>query len=224
MAVESGPAWSAVLADQEIVAAVKQGRLRVAPFNPDMIRPASIGLRLGVTAYTLHSDEPVDTARESTYPRWVRRPLDDHGRLVVNPGEMILAPTLERLVIPDTVVGVLDGTSEVARLGLSMVLAQQVAPGFGAPDGAVLTLEIVSHLASAIYLWPGTRLCNLMLLRCGASVRRYSEMPYNHSDDLDASASRLARHIVTVEHPTVPPPGSALASLSGAGRGAPRRS
>jgi len=215
-------AWSAVLADHEIMAALEHGALRIEPFNPDLVRPASIGLRLGVTAYTLESDGPVDTAHESSYPRWQPRALDDHGRLVILPDEVVLAPTLERLVVPDTMVGVLDGTSEVARLGLSMVLAQQVAPGFGAPHGAVLTLEIVSHLHSPVYLWPGTRLCNLMLLRCGRPVRGYSDMPYNHSDDLDASASRLARHINTVESPTVFET-SEMAALNGSGRGAPRR-
>lgn len=191
----------AVLADHEIRSAIADGELYVEPLDPDMVRPASLGLRLGQTAYALRAGAPVDTADESTYPTLVPRRPDGAGRLAVHPGEVILAPTLELLALPDTMAGLLDGTSEVARLGLSMVLAQQVTPGFGRPHGAVLTLEIVSHLPQPVYLWPKTRLCNLMLLRCGRVSRPYSAMPFNHSDDLDATPSRLAAHISTASSP-----------------------
>jgi dCTP deaminase len=184
-----------VLADHEITAAQKKGTLRVEPFDQDMVRPAALSFRLGRRAYVLKADGAVDTALSDSYPSLEPRPLDERGRLVVQPGEVVLAPTLERVTLPETLVGVLDGISDVARLGMSVVLAQQVSPGFGAPDGAVLTLEIVSRLSSPIYLWPGTRICNLMLMRCARPLRSYSARSNNHSSDVEAMPSRLAGYI-----------------------------
>lgn len=183
-----------VLADHEIAAAVRKGRLRVDPFDDELVRPAAISLRLGETAFVLRPDAPVDTAEAASYPALEPRLPDDAGRLTVNPGEVVLAPTLERIVMPDTMVGVLDGISDVARLGMSVVLAHQVSPGFGAPDGAVLTLEIVSRLGRPVHLRPRTRICNLMLMRCAPPRRPYSQMPHNHSGDRDAMPSVLAAY------------------------------
>ncbi|GAA3053147.1 hypothetical protein GCM10010464_17190 [Pseudonocardia yunnanensis] len=59
------------------------------------------------------------------------------------------------------------------RLGISVVLSHQVSPGYGSDieGGAILTLEIVSHLSRAVFLRPGTRIGNLMLLRCSPVER-----------------------------------------------------
>lgn len=187
-----GQTMEAALADHEIVAAIAEGSLKVEPFHDDLVRPAALSLRLGTSAYVLRASGPVDAADGATHPELVRRDPDEHDRLVVEPGEVVLAPTLERITVANTLVGILDGISDVARLGISVVLASQVSPGFGAPNGAVLTLEIVNHLQWPIYLRPATRICNLMLLRCARPVRPYSSTPHNHSDDLDAMPSRLA--------------------------------
>ena len=42
----------------------------------------------------------------------------DGGAFYLHPGELALGVTLERLVIPDDLVGWLDGRSSLARLGL----------------------------------------------------------------------------------------------------------
>lgn len=104
----------------------------------------------------------------------------------------MLAPTLERVSISDRLVGVLDGTSDYARLGISVVLSHQVSPGFGKSGGAILTLEIVSRLPEVVYLHPDTRICNLMLFRSRESGRSYSDMPHNYSLDQAVGRSRLA--------------------------------
>jgi dCTP deaminase len=185
------PAMS-VLADHQILAAMRASELIVQPFDATMIRPAALSLRLGSDAVVLDAAQPVDARDRATYPQLRARKPDEQGRLTVNPGEVLLVPTLERIALSNRLTGILDGISDVARLGLSVVLSQQVSPGFGWPDGGVLTLEIWSRLQMPIVMYPGTRICNLMLMRCGGAAKSYPLMLHNHSADTGAAPSNWA--------------------------------
>ncbi|GAA1192613.1 dCTP deaminase [Pseudonocardia alaniniphila] len=187
-----------ILSDREIRAAYDSRELRIDPFDPELLRPAALSLRLGFEAAVLDSHTDVDVADATTYPTLVPRDPDGQGRLRLNPGEVMLAPTLERISLPAGIAGLVDGTSDYARLGISVVLSHQVSPGYGSDidSGAILTLEIVSHLSRAVFLRPGTRIGNLMLLRCSPVERLYPEMPANYSRDVLVRASRLAEHHV----------------------------
>lgn len=184
-----------VLSDEEIVAAMADGDLVVSPFDADMVRPAALSVRLGAEAFVLRADGPVDIADVASHPRLEPREPDEQGRLRLDPGEVMLAPTLERVALSSGLAGLIDGTSDYARLGISVVLCHQVSPGFGVPNGAILTLEIVSRLLQPVYLRPGTRIGNLMLLRCAGARRPYPEMPANYAHDTEVRASRLAEHV-----------------------------
>lgn len=107
----------------------------------------------------------------------------------------MLARTQERVGVGERLAGLVDGTSDWARLGVSVVLAHQVSPGYGMPDGTPLTLEIVSRLSYDVLLRPGTRIANLMLLR-GRRVRQsYRDMPAHHSSAEWSVGSRLAESL-----------------------------
>lgn len=186
------PPAASVLADHQISKALLAGDLHVDPFDPAMIRPAAISLRLGSDAAVLTASQTIDARDRATYPQLTPRLPDAAGRLMIRPGEVLLAPTFEKIAMSDRLAGILDGISDVARLGISVVLSQQVSPGFGAPDGAVLTLEIVSRLPQPVILYPGTRICNLMLMRCGRADSPYSAMRHNHSADSRAMPSNWA--------------------------------
>lgn len=189
---------SSVLADHQIKAAISRGEIRIEPYETGMIRPAAISLRLGNCGGVLRASQIIDSRDVSTYPELSERRPDEHGRLVVNPGEVLLAPTMERIAISDRLTGILDGISDVARLGISVVLSQQVSPGYGNPSGAVLTLEIVSRLPQPVILYPGTRICNLMLMKCGRAESPYPAMLHNHSGDTTAMPSNWAAfHVET---------------------------
>ncbi|WP_410655005.1 dCTP deaminase [Amycolatopsis sp. lyj-112] len=183
-----------VLTDRAIRRAHGTGELTISPFDPALVRPAAISLRLGHEAFELVTTGTVDIADRSTYPELRPREFDAEGRLRVEPGEVVLAPTLEKIGLSEKLVGLVDGTSDYARLGISVVLCGQVSPGFGRQDGAVLTLEIVNHLRHAVLLHPGTRICNLMLFASTGSDQPYGEMPHNYSSDHYVAPSRLADH------------------------------
>jgi dCTP deaminase len=180
-----------LLVDRDLRAALRRGDLVVDGLDPDLVRPAAVSLRLGDEAFVLRSRGPLDVADPDSYPELVPRPGDGQGRLVLHPGEVMLARTAERVGVGERLAGLLDGTSDWARLGVSIVLAHQVSPGYGMPHGSPLTLEIVSRLDHDVLLRPGTRIANLLLLR-GRRVRRsYRDMPANHSRGDWSVASRL---------------------------------
>ena len=180
-----------LLVDRDIRAALRRGDLVIPELDPELIRPAAVSLCLGKGAYVLASHRPVDVTDPATYPDLVPRPVDSGGCLVVHPGEVLLARTWERVGISERLAGLLDGTSDLARLGVSVVLCHQVSPGFGMPDGAPLTLEIVNRLAHEVRLRPGTRIANLLLVRGRRALRSYRSMPANHSVPGWTVASRL---------------------------------
>ncbi|WP_328617886.1 dCTP deaminase [Amycolatopsis sp. NBC_00355] len=184
-----------VLTDRAIRRARENGELWVDPFDDALVRPAALSLRLGHEAFALVTTGPVDVADRSTHPDLVLKEPDAQGRLVVEPGEVVLAPTLEKIGLSENLAGLVDGTSDYARLGISVVLCGQVSPGFGLGTGAVLTLEIVNHLRHPVLLYPGVRICNLMLFASSGSELPYGELPHNYSTDHAVVASRLADHV-----------------------------
>lgn len=190
------PAAGSVLTDVEILRARDAGELRVDPFDPALVRPAALSLRLGHEAFTLVAHGPVDVADRATHPELRPKTPDARGRLEVAPGEVVLAPTLERIALSPRLAGLVDGTSDYARLGLTVVLCHQVSPGFGQGGGAIVTLEIVNHLPQPVLLRPGTRICNLMLFASTGSRTPYGDMPHNYSRDQRVVPSRLAGHAV----------------------------
>jgi dCTP deaminase len=76
--------------------------------------------------------------------------MDDATPFILHPGEFVLAVTLERVEIPDDLVGRLDGKSSLGRLGLIVhSTAGFVDPGFNGR----LTLELtnVANLPVTLY-------------------------------------------------------------------------
>jgi dCTP deaminase len=180
-----------LLVDRDIRAALRRGELVVSGLEEALVRPAAISLRLGDRAYVLTSEAEVDATDTATYPKPMPRLVDHRGVIVLHPGEVMLARTQERIGLGDRLAGIVDGTSDWARLGVSVVLSQQVSPGYGMPDGTPLTLEIVSRLGHDVLLRPGTRIANLMLLRGRRAQRSYRDMPANHSQPDWSFESRL---------------------------------
>lgn len=184
-------AWQGVLTDRDIRQALESGDLSVDPFESDLVGPAAIGLRLGYRAFSLEASDVVDIADRSSYPELRPKPLDEQGRLRIEPGEVVLAPTLEQVGLSERLVGLVDGTSDYARLGVGVVLRSQVGPGFGQGRGAMITLEIVSHLKQAVLLHPGSRICNLMLFASGGSGVASAAVQVNHAPGYAATPSRV---------------------------------
>ncbi|MEV6154892.1 dCTP deaminase [Nonomuraea sp. NPDC052129] len=101
-----------ILTGPEIGAAVRDGRVRIDPFDPGQVNPNSYNVRLGDTLLT-YTDPVIDAHR----PNPTRTVTIDSGGHVLRPDELYLGHTVER-VGSDAFVPLLFGRSSVGRLGL----------------------------------------------------------------------------------------------------------
>jgi dCTP deaminase len=174
--VTADPAPSSVLSDATIRELIEAGRIVIEPWDPSMIQPASVDIRLGNSFRVFHNHriQSIDLADP---PRDLTElvELEDGGQFVIHPGEFVLGQTLELVEIPDDVVCRIEGKSSIGRLGLVVhATAGFVDPGFR----GTLTLEIANFNSVPIVLRPGLPICQLSFM----ALDRPAERPYGHPD------------------------------------------
>jgi dCTP deaminase len=166
-----------MLSDRELTDRIARGDIKIDPFlEPELqIQPASIDLRLGYEFLTFNYTQtalidPLDPHTFEGLTTLVR--LNEEQRFIVHPGEFVLGTTLERLEVPNDLVGQLDGRSSLGRLGIIIhSTAGFIDPGF---VGNV-TLEISNLGNIAVALYPAMRICQLSFEEMGgASTNPYA--------------------------------------------------
>jgi dCTP deaminase len=140
-----------VLSDRSIREEIAAGRLVIEPFEDRFVQPASVDLRLGreFRVFRNYRLAHIDVKKEMPELTEVEV-IEDATPFILHPGEFVLAVTLERVEVPDYLVGRLDGKSSLGRLGLIVhSTAGFVDPGFKGR----LTLELtnVANLPITLY-------------------------------------------------------------------------
>jgi dCTP deaminase len=139
-----------ILSDRDIRKAQANHGI-ISPFRDEHVQPASIDLRLG-GQFIIWEDDGTGTLHQ------VRVATTDGINL--DPGQFMLATTFETVTIPDHLVGLIDGRSSWARLGVAVhITAGYIDPGFGGK--VTLELKNVGHVA--VHLPVGARICQLRL-------------------------------------------------------------
>lgn len=160
------------LPDHEIETAVRTGHLGVTPFDPALVQPASIDVRLDREFMVLHRFRGGDlidpsTTRTGTWQYVECRPRD-HAFVLI-PGDFVLASTWEKVRMPADLLGRLEGKSSLGRLGVRVhSTAGFIDPGF---EGHI-TLELSNDAGVPVALWPGQRIGQLSLARLSSPAQR----------------------------------------------------
>lgn len=148
-----------LMTNRQIKYAIHHGDLSVEPYSDRMLQPASLDVRLDYKMLSIAS-EYVDTA----YPEnifWTQKVLRDDVA-VLEPGEFVLASTVEYIKLCPRVAARIEGKSSLGRLGLGVhVTAGFIDPGFCGN----ITLELRNHTFSRIFLRPGMRIAQLCFMR-----------------------------------------------------------
>ncbi len=169
----------AVLTRDAILAEIDAGRIRIEPFEPDQVGPASIDLTLGDEIRVIEpGDDPIRLEADVDYRDFTRlQPLDRPFVLV--PGVTIHGITRERITLAPDLCGFLEGRSRFARLGLMIhVTSAFVQPGVS--NRQVLEMSNVSGHPLEIHA--GVRICQIVLLR--AEGRAVYEGRFSSQDEL----------------------------------------
>ena len=163
---------TSVLSDGTIRRLVDEGRIRIDPWDPGMVQPASVDLRLGSSFRVFHNhritavdlgDPPSELTEQVI--------VEDDGTFVIHPGEFCLGRTEEWVELPDDVVARIEGKSSLGRLGLIVhATAGFVDPGFK----GTLTLEITNLTRVPIKLYPGLLIAQLSFM----ALDQPAERPY----------------------------------------------
>ena len=161
-----------LLSDRDLVAEIKSGRLGLEPFEPALVQPSSIDVRLDRWFRVFNNSRytHIDPARQQDDLTSLRE-VPDGEPFVLHPTEFVLASTLEVVTLPNDLAGRLEGKSSLGRLGLlTHSTAGFIDPGF---SGHV-TLELSNVANLPITLWPGMKIGQLCLFRLSSPA----EHPY----------------------------------------------
>ncbi|HRN30396.1 MAG TPA: dCTP deaminase [Terrimesophilobacter sp.] len=157
-----------LLSDRDIRAEIDAKRVQLDPYDPDMIQPASIDVRLDhyFRLFDNHKYPHIDPAQDQ--PELTRLVEVDPGHpFILHPGEFVLGSTFELVTLPDDVAARLEGKSSLGRLGLlTHSTAGFIDPGF---SGHV-TLELSNVATLPITLWPGMKIGQLCFFRMSSAA------------------------------------------------------
>ncbi|TNE88084.1 MAG: dCTP deaminase [Deltaproteobacteria bacterium] len=153
-----------ILGRSEILSALADGSIKVDPYDPECVGPASIDLHLS-RAFRLFVRLPMHVQveddidyKDHTKGIWI----PEGQRLIMRPGETVLGITEERITLSPNYCGWLEGRSRFARVGLLIhISASFMQPGID--NHQVLEMSNFGHLDLEIA--PGTKICQFIFQR-----------------------------------------------------------
>ena len=146
----------------------------VDPFDPALVNPASIDLRLGAQYRLPHPGWGmlVNGRPLSVNVFWGEQQEMGPEGIELAPGQFILCCTLETVRIPPDACAQLFSKSSTGRMGLEHLHAGWIDPGFVGQ----LTLEFHNVAPWPIHLTPGQRLMQMVVESLTApAMRDYSQ-------------------------------------------------
>jgi len=165
-----------LLSDRDIKLELDAGRIGLDPYDPTLIQPSSIDVRLDrlFRLFDNHKYPFIDPAADQPeLTRLVEAKADEP--FILHPGEFVLGSTYEFVTLPDDVAARLEGKSSLGRLGLlTHSTAGFIDPGFGGH----VTLELSNVATLPIKLWPGMKIGQL----CFFKLSSPAEHPYGSSE------------------------------------------
>ena len=161
-----------LLSDRDIKEQISAKRVAIEPFDPAMIQPYSVDVRLDrfFRVFENHKYSEIDPSVEQPeLTRELEVAADEH--FILHPGEFVLASTYEVITLPDDIAGRLEGKSSLGRLGLlTHSTAGFIDPGFSGH----ITLELSNVANLPVKLFPGMKIGQLCLIKLSSPA----EHPY----------------------------------------------
>ena len=155
------------LSDRDIIKYMKEERIKISP-EPDLktqLGSCSIDFRLSNTFRVFeHSKHPYIDLRADIDTNDLMRRVDVPAgdAFTMQPGELVLAATKEKLELAEDVMGRLEGRSSLARIG---IIVHNTAGLFDPGWVGIPTLELANLGRMPVKLYPGMRICAFTFAR-----------------------------------------------------------
>jgi dCTP deaminase len=147
-----------ILSDRTIREQLAAGRIVIDPFDDALLQPSSIDVRISnlFRVFRNHTRGVIDVKRDMVdLTELIELPEGSDDPFMLHPGEFVLGSTLERIGVPDDLVGRVEGKSSLGRLGL---LIHSTAGFIDAGFDGHITLELANVASLPITLYPGMKI------------------------------------------------------------------
>lgn len=151
-----------ILSDRSLREQLDAGRIVIDPLDEALIQPSSIDVRISnlFRVFRNHTRGIIDVKADMLdLTELIEIPADESGvgddPFMLHPGEFVLGSTLERIAVPDDLVGRVEGKSSLGRLGL---LIHSTAGFIDAGFDGHITLELANVASLPITLYPGMKI------------------------------------------------------------------
>lgn len=164
-----------VLSDSKIKEYLNKGKIQIVPSPDDIqIQPASVDLKLSDLKLSFDKISHIDTKNETELHYDLYRFSEDDP-LILHPNDFVLTQTVEKVKLPDNILGRVEGRSSIGRLGVAIhITAGFIDPGF---EGNI-TLEMANLGNVPVILYPNQRICQIVFEELDESC----EKPYGYED------------------------------------------
>jgi dCTP deaminase len=186
---------ASVLSDGTIRRLVDEGQIVIKPWDPALVQPASVDLRLGDSfrVFSNHKVTKIDLREGPAQNLTEEVVVTEEDGFVIHPGEFCLGRTAEWVELPDDVVARIEGKSSLGRLGLIVhATAGFIDPGWK----GTLTLELNNLTRVPIKLYPGLLIAQLSFMALDKPAERpygSAELGSHYQGQVAATESRYMR-------------------------------
>ncbi|HJK00931.1 MAG TPA: dCTP deaminase [Methanocorpusculum sp.] len=163
-----------ILVDWEIEDHIKHGFIGVDPYDPALVQPNSLDIRLGTHFVWYDScDDIIDPYTTETIYSHTREQKSSYFDIL--PNQFVLAETLETITLPDNIVSSIEGKSSVARLGIEL---HQTGGWIDAGFSGTITLEMCNVNSRPVRVYAGMPIGQLVFY-----VTKRCSCPYDKKPD-----------------------------------------
>jgi dCTP deaminase len=177
-----------ILVDWQILDRIARGSINIDPYDPRLVQPNSLDIRLGNHfVWYIGSSEVIDPYNKDSVSSGIEEVHADS--FILNPGQFVLAETLECIGLPDNVVATIEGKSSIARLGITL---HQTGGWIDAGFRGTITLEMANVNSRPVKVYAGMPVGQLVFY-----TTERAEKPYDKKGDakyLDQRQATLSRY------------------------------
>lgn len=188
-----------ILSDRSIKEALALKRIKITP-EIDMatqLGSCSVDFRLGNTFRIFnHSKYPYIDPRDPNLTKEIMKEIHvaDGEAFIMRPGEFVLAMTIENLILPDDLMGRIEGRSSLGRIG---IIVHGTASVFDPGWVGIPVLELGNLGMMPVALYPGMKICSFTFeeISTPVDIPYYLKKSAKYVKQAAPDASRLSQEM-----------------------------